>query len=236
MCGIPEDADLELKLPVNSQSGAVDPADAALFTAARSDLPSAQFAATTARIEGDQLVIALGKEWGATLPQIKSLTFFPYDEGGIEYAAPQTLTRNQDGVELAMKVGYQPPKPGMLRGVLLATEQSGNDFGVVPMEIAASLSGTGGSQPKGSPRFAPAGGGTCNGRRKKPRLRCPCCWRSRSWASDPELDALRVPGAVDQSHRSGGTGQKASRRRTRQGAGVRRGRHQLHAPPSRPCF
>ena len=153
---IPEDADLELKLPVNSQSGAVDPADAALFTAARSDLPSAQFAATTARIEGDQLVIALGKEWGATLPQIKSLTFFPYDEGGIEYAAPQTLTRNQDGVELAMKVGYQPPKPGMLRGVLLATEQSGNDFGVVPMEIAASLSGTGGSQPKGSPRFAPA--------------------------------------------------------------------------------
>src|SRR5882762_6698840 len=152
---IPEDADLQLKLPVNSQSGAVDPADAALFTAARSDLPSAQFAATTARIEGDQLVIALGKEWGATLPQIKSLTFFPYDEGGIEYAAPQTLTRNQDGVELAMKVGYQPPKPGMLRGVLLATEQSGNDFGVVPMEIAASLSGTGGGQPKGSPRFAP---------------------------------------------------------------------------------
>jgi len=28
-------------------------------------------AATTARIQGDQLVIALGKEWGGTLPQIK---------------------------------------------------------------------------------------------------------------------------------------------------------------------
>ncbi len=153
---IPEDADLQLKLPVSTPSGAVDPADAALFTAARSDLPSAQLAAATARIQGDQLVIALGKEWGATLPQIKSLAFFPYDEGGIEYAAPQTLTRNQDAVELAMKVGYQPPKPGMVRGVLLATEQSGNDLGVVPMEIAANLSGTGGTEAKGSPRFAPA--------------------------------------------------------------------------------
>jgi thiol:disulfide interchange protein DsbD len=153
---IPEDADLQLKLPVSTPSGAVDPADAALFTAARSELPSAQFAATTARIQGDQLVIALGKEWGSTLPQIKSLAFFPYDEGGIEYAAPQTLTRNQDAVELAMKVGYQPPKAGIVRGVLLATEQSGNDLGVVPMEIAANLSGTGGSEAKGSPRFAPA--------------------------------------------------------------------------------
>jgi thiol:disulfide interchange protein/DsbC/DsbD-like thiol-disulfide interchange protein len=156
---IPEDADLQLKLPVNAVSGAVDPADAALFTAARSDLPTEQLAATTARIQGDQLVIALGKEWGGTLPQIKSLAFFPYDEGGIEYAAPQRLTRSQDAVELAMKVGYQPPKAGPVRGVLLATEQSGNETVTVPLEIAASLSGTGGSEVKGGPRFAPAGAG-----------------------------------------------------------------------------
>src|SRR6266851_6064114 len=156
---IPEDAELQLKLPVGNQSGAVDTADAALFAAARGELPSAQFAATTARIQGDKLVIALGKEWGATLPQIKSLAFFPYDEGGIEYAAPQTLTRNQDAVELAMKVGYQPPKAGLVRGVLLATEQSGNETVTVPLEIAASFSGTGGSEVKRGPRFAPAGAG-----------------------------------------------------------------------------
>src|SRR5260370_9489528 len=156
---IPEDADLQLKLPVGTQTGAVDPADAALFTAARSDLPTEQLAATTARIQGDQLVIALGKEWGGTLPQIKSLAFFPYDEGGIEYAAPQTLTRNQDAVVLAMKVGYQPPKAGLVRGVLLPAPQSGHESGTVPLEIAASLSGTGGSEGKGRPRFtaAPAG-------------------------------------------------------------------------------
>jgi thiol:disulfide interchange protein DsbD len=155
---IPEGADLQLQLPVSGEAVA-DPADAALFTAARIDLPSAQLAATTARIEGDQLVIALGKEWSATLPQIKSLAFFPYDEGGIEYAAPQTLTRKPDAVELAMKVGYQPPRGGMVRGVLLATEQSGNDLVTVPMEIAANFSGSGAGQAKASPRFAPATGG-----------------------------------------------------------------------------
>src|ERR1700678_776555 len=153
---IPEDASLQLKLPVGAQPGAADPADAALFAAARGELPSAELAATTARVRNGRLVIALGKEWGATLPQIKSLAFFPYDDGGIEYAAPQTLTRNKDGVQLAMKLGYQPPRAGIVGGVLLATELSGNDTVTVPMEIAASFSGADGSQSKAGPRFAPA--------------------------------------------------------------------------------
>src|ERR1700685_3434527 len=62
---IPEDADLQLKLPVNGEAGTVDPADAALFAEARGELPSPQFAATTARVQNGQLVISLGKEWGA---------------------------------------------------------------------------------------------------------------------------------------------------------------------------
>jgi thiol:disulfide interchange protein len=137
---IPEDAELQLKLPVSGQAGAIDPAQAALFSAARSDLPGAQPAASSARVQDGQLVITLGKEWGAALSQIKSLAFFPYDEGGIEYAAPQTLTRAKDAVELAMKLGDQPPKAGPVRGVLLATEQSGSEVNVVPLEIAAQFS------------------------------------------------------------------------------------------------
>src|SRR6185312_288948 len=108
-----------------------------LFAAARGDLPVAAPAATTARIQNGRLVIALGREWGATLAQIKSLAFFPYDEGGIEYAAPQTLTRGRNGIELAMQLGDRPPKAGMVDGVLVATEQSGGDTVTVPMEIAA---------------------------------------------------------------------------------------------------
>ncbi|MGB6357104.1 MAG: protein-disulfide reductase DsbD domain-containing protein [Steroidobacteraceae bacterium] len=147
---IPEDAELQLKVPVNAQPGAPDAADAALFTAARSELPSAQLAVTGARIHDGRLVITLGKEWGATLAQIKSLAFFPYDDGGIEYAAPQILTRSANAVELDMKLGYQPPKSGPIRGVLLATEQDGNDTVTVPMEIAAGFSGPRGAQAKGN--------------------------------------------------------------------------------------
>jgi len=151
---IPEDADLQVKLPVSGTPGAVDAADAAVFTAARAEVPSAQFAATSARVEGGQLVLTLGKEWGPALAQIKSLEFFPYDEGGIEYAAPQTLTRGKDTVQLAMKLGDQPPKAGMIRGVLLATEATGNGLSVVPMELAADFAGVG--QAKGSAASAAA--------------------------------------------------------------------------------
>jgi thiol:disulfide interchange protein DsbD len=152
---IPEDANLQLSLPVGVRAGGVDPGSAALFTTARGDLPSAQPAPTSARIAGDQLIITLGQEWGATLSQITSLSFFPYDEGGIEYATPQTLTRTKDSVDLAMKVGYQPPKAGAIRGVLVVTEKNGTQTDTVPIEIAADFSGAGAAQVKAGPRFAP---------------------------------------------------------------------------------
>ncbi|HEX3602942.1 MAG TPA: thioredoxin family protein [Steroidobacteraceae bacterium] len=152
---VPEDANLQLTIPVSAQAGGLDPAAAALFTAARSELPSAEPAPTSARISGDKLIISLGREWGTTLSQITSLAFFPYDEGGIEYATPQTLTRTKDALELSMKVGYQPPKAGAIRGVLVATENNGAQTDSVPIEIAADFSGAGADQVKSGPRFAP---------------------------------------------------------------------------------
>ena len=160
---IPESAKLHLQMPVKPSGGDLDAAVAPLFAAARSELPSPQPAVTRATIRDGRLVLALGKEWGATLPQIKSLTFYPYDEGAIEYAAPQTLTRRVDAVELEMKPGYQPPQGGSIRGVLLATEQSGNDTVAVPIEIAANLAGAGAAAPgallTAAPRFAPSAAG-----------------------------------------------------------------------------
>jgi thiol:disulfide interchange protein DsbD len=152
---IPESADLQLKLPQSAQAGSLDPAVSSLFTAARSELPTTQPAVTSARIQGDQLIITLSREWGPILSQIKTLAFFPYDEGSIEYAAPQKLTRSQDSVELAMKIGYQPPKAGAIRGVLVATEQNAAQSDTVPIEISADFSGVGADQVKAGPRFAP---------------------------------------------------------------------------------
>jgi thiol:disulfide interchange protein len=140
---VPESAELQLKLPVGSGAGAIDPTDAPLFAAARSEVPSAAPAAVTASVGDGRLDIGLGKEWGATLSQIKSLDFFPYEEGGIEYAAPQTLTRSAKGIDLAVKLGYQPPAPAStIHGVLIATEQSGSNTIAVPLEITAMVTGT----------------------------------------------------------------------------------------------
>jgi thiol:disulfide interchange protein len=154
---IPEGADLQLAVPAGAQAGGIDPKESSLFSAARSELPSAQPAATRARIQGDQLVISLGSEWGATLSQIKSLSFFPYDEGGIEYATPQKLVRSKDAIELSMKVGYKPPKAGALRGVLVVSQQNGTQSDTVPVEIAADFSGAGADQVKAGPGVAPLG-------------------------------------------------------------------------------
>jgi thiol:disulfide interchange protein/DsbC/DsbD-like thiol-disulfide interchange protein len=152
---IPEDANLQLTLPVSAQAGGVDPAAAGLFITARSELPNAEPAPTSARIQGDKLIITLGREWGTTLSQITSLAFYPYDEGGIEYATPQTLTRSKNGVDLAMKIGFQPPKAGAIRGVLVVTEKNGTQTNTVPIEIAAEFSGSGAAEVKAGPRFPP---------------------------------------------------------------------------------
>jgi thiol:disulfide interchange protein/DsbC/DsbD-like thiol-disulfide interchange protein len=157
---IPESADLDLKLPVTAAGGPKDPAVAQLFDHARAELPGAAPAASSARIVDGRLVITLGKEWGATLSRIKSLTFYPFDDGVIEYTAPQTLSRRDGAVELAVKLGYQPPRSGSVRGILLAAEDGGAPGAAepieVPIEIAASFSGPPAPASAAGPRFAPA--------------------------------------------------------------------------------
>ena len=152
---IPEDADLRLELPVSADSAPPDPAVAGLFAAARADLPSPAPAATSFRVVGGRLVITLGKAWGATLSRIESLAFYPYDEGSIEYAAPQTLTRAADRDELSVKVGFQPPQTNPVRGVLLATERSGDAGITVPIEISAALGGPAGEAAAPTPESPP---------------------------------------------------------------------------------
>jgi thiol:disulfide interchange protein DsbD len=159
---IPESANLDLKLPVTAAGGPKDPSVAQLFDQARAELPGAAPAASNARIVDGQLVITLGKEWGGTLSRIKSLAFYPFDDGVIEYAAPQTLSRRDGAVDLAVKLGYQPPRSGDVRGILIATEeggapgQNGAEAIEVPIEIAAPLSGAPAPASASGPRFAPA--------------------------------------------------------------------------------
>ncbi len=136
---IPESAELELTLPPSAKPGARDPAAEPLFAAARSELPRQAPAAATARLDGGRFVITLGADWGGALAEIESLSFVPYDDGVIEYVAPQTMTRGTGAVALSMKPGYQPPKAGPIRGLLFVTQRNGAGALPVPLEIAASF-------------------------------------------------------------------------------------------------
>jgi thiol:disulfide interchange protein/DsbC/DsbD-like thiol-disulfide interchange protein len=152
---IPESADVELKMPVQAAAG-IDSSTAPLFSAARADLPTPAPASTSARVDDGRLILTLGRDWGATLERVTSLSFYPYDDGAIEYAAPQTLQRHGGSIDLAMKLGYQPPKSGSVRGVLLATE--GGENITVPIEVSAPLAAgaPGALAAAAAPRFAPA--------------------------------------------------------------------------------
>ena len=152
---VPEDAVLQIRLPAVAAAAPADAADAALFAAASSELPNHEPAPTRAEIRDGELVITLGKAWGDTLSQIQSLAFYPYDEGSIEYGAPQTLTRTRDALRLSIKVGDQPPRSGAVRGVLVAGETTGGAAVAVPIEIAAALGAVGmAASPKSAPALA----------------------------------------------------------------------------------
>jgi thiol:disulfide interchange protein DsbD len=105
---IPEEAELSLVLPAASTSGD-DPRWARSIAAARAALPAPSGAL------GGWRLTARGGPGAATLAVVppagvalETLTFFPFDAGKIEPAAPQRLTRADDGYRLTLAAAAQP--------------------------------------------------------------------------------------------------------------------------------
>jgi len=136
---IPESAHLQLHLPSAKTTGDIDPANAVLFARARAELPAKLPAPVRARVGNGQLSILLGNDWGVTLAQIQSMTFFPYTEGLIDYASPQTLSRPADGLELTIRMGHLPPKPDGIRGVLVSMEDRNGHLEAAAFDLDAKL-------------------------------------------------------------------------------------------------
>ena len=148
---IPESGVVTLSLPVGN--GAKDPSAVALFAAARAELPQPALGTVNAEVRAQEMVLSLGKDWGTVLTQTEGLSFFPFAEGGIEYAAPQRMARADGTLQLSMKLGYQPPTSGPIEGVLVLKQGSGATELTVPMSISAPLTLAGGAA-VAAPRFA----------------------------------------------------------------------------------
>jgi len=90
---------------------------------------------------------------------------------------PQTLTRPRKRLELAMKIGYQPPKAGTIRGVLVATEKNGAQNDSCHRDCGGLLGSRRGSGQGGSALRA------VDEKNQEPSIRCRRCCCSRCWAA-----------------------------------------------------
>lgn len=135
---IPESGSFSLELPVNDATPAPSPqaaTHAAALDAARRRVPQPLAGATVAA-SGDGLALRL------SLPaeQVSEAWFFPDQYGVVEHAASQPMTRDGNGLSLALRRGelLGSTAPDGLTGVVVITQSLPDGQRVEAFSIAAS--------------------------------------------------------------------------------------------------
>ena len=120
---VPEEAPVELSLPVAAATPVPDPRGAPLIEAARRALPApspwpASFVATPERVT---LSVAAS---GLTAERVSEVWFYPARWGVIDHAAPQASRTSAEGITLTVARGALPDAAaGPIEGVLVVTER-----------------------------------------------------------------------------------------------------------------
>ncbi len=127
---IPEDAHLDLMLDVAAPPPAPDAATEALFTNTRSHLPRPSPWKVTYSASDKSFLLGLDSaDLAAAVP--KDAAFFPYTDGIVEAAQPQTVQKNDKGLVLSVQPGWRLATPDKRRlfsdvaGVLVLTSSDG---------------------------------------------------------------------------------------------------------------
>ena len=118
---IPDGADLKLTLPV-AMNAATDPRSSSAISTTRAALPQSLTGwKAEAHANGAKIELKLTPPAGA--PDPGALRFFAFKDGRIEASAPQTQSRDADGVQtLTLGAAYKlAPDFGKLGGVLTAS-------------------------------------------------------------------------------------------------------------------
>jgi thiol:disulfide interchange protein len=131
MC-VPEKA--ELSIALQTGDGAVSAERRAEFDRWRAALPRQLDAQATYQVTGKDFRMAVPFPASAAIDG--DAYFFPATEGGIEYAAPQTVTRDGDRLVIATKAGSAS---GPIEGVL-AIGGKGFEVRATPGTVAAAAS------------------------------------------------------------------------------------------------
>ncbi len=122
---IPESGDLELTLPVTQSAPEIAQQNIDLFREAREKIPMNLGLLTEMSVQGDAIVIHVQMP-GLEASRIKSIDYFPYEEGVLDFPARQKLEITSDGFKLNMTAGYDfNPATSTLDGIVVITEDSG---------------------------------------------------------------------------------------------------------------
>ena len=143
MC-VPETATVSAQASIGD--GAVDPAQAAVFTAARQALPKSLAEAATYSTGGGKLILAVPL---AGMERIRSAYFFPARDGIAKYSAPQVATVSGDRLRIETEAGDKAIGP--IAGVLRIDRQG------EALPLGFEVSATPGNTPAAG---TPLGGGT----------------------------------------------------------------------------
>ncbi|MDH7971848.1 protein-disulfide reductase DsbD family protein [Sphingomonas sp. AR_OL41] len=140
---VPEQADLTLALTVGN--GAIDPATRTRFDGWRRALPRPLGGAATFQASGGKLRIAIPYPASAPLDQGY---FFPVTTGLVDYAAPQTVTRDGDRLVVETKAGGAGAT-GPLAGVLRVGAGQALAISATAGSVAASVASAATSPARG---------------------------------------------------------------------------------------
>nr|WP_258043146.1 protein-disulfide reductase DsbD domain-containing protein [Sphingomonas sp. NBWT7] len=147
---VPETQTLSTELTVGD--GAIDPATRTRFDAWRRKLPRPLGSpATWAAADG---AFRLAVPFPAKAP-IGSAYFYPLAAGAIDYAAPQTVTRDGDRIVVATKAAATPAS-GSIEGVLATGEGTGFAVTAAPGRVEPVAADTGGAWRAAAIAFAGA--------------------------------------------------------------------------------
>ncbi len=114
--------------------GTIEPAVRATFDAIRATLPRPLGSRAAYQIAGDRFRLAI--PFPAAAEVAKDAYFFPLTDGAIDYAAPQTVTRDGDRLVVETKAGATPPA-GAIEGVLKIGRDRGLAIAADPGTVAA---------------------------------------------------------------------------------------------------
>ncbi|MBW6529931.1 thioredoxin family protein [Sphingomonas sp. RRHST34] len=132
---VPETQTLTLDLTVGD--GAIDPARRAAFDGWRRALPRPLSTPATWQRAGDRFRLAV--PFPADAPA-SGVWFYPASGGAIDYAAPQTVTRDGDTLTVETKAAAEPAT-GEIAGVLATGDGGGLALSARPGAVAAPRGG-----------------------------------------------------------------------------------------------